>query len=308
MAHIFVIAGHGAGDSGATGGGYTEAERVRALASKIGQYGGSNVTIGDTSRNWYADNGISSLNIPKDWQIIELHMDSASASARGGHVIINSTFEPDDYDNALANFISKKFPGRSQSIVKRSDLANPKRAATKGYPYRLVECGFISNATDREIFNSDIDEIAKGILSAFGITSSDSNTGWIKDSVGWWWKEKDGSYPKKCWKLINGDYYYFNDKGYALCNQWLDYNGDWYYLKSDCRMAKGWLNLGGIYYYFNENLNAFPLGAMVYNLLITWKGKKYYLKDTGYMAKNETLKISGRQWEFDSSGVATLKE
>lgn len=176
MAHIFVIAGHGAGDSGATGGGYTEAERVRALASKIGQYGGNNVTIGDTSRNWYADNGISSLNISKDWQIIELHMDSASASARGGHVIINSTFEPDDYDNALANFISKKFPGRSQSIVKRSDLANPKRAAAKGYPYRLVECGFISNATDREIFNSDIDEIAKGILECFSIKSSGSSS------------------------------------------------------------------------------------------------------------------------------------
>ena len=88
MAHLFLIAGHGAGDSGAVGYGYTEAERVRALARRIVAYGGSNVTLGDTSRNWYADKGISSLKISKDWQILELHMDSNVSTAKGGHVII----------------------------------------------------------------------------------------------------------------------------------------------------------------------------------------------------------------------------
>ena len=144
--HLFIIAGHGAGDPGATGNGYTEAERVRALAARIGALGGSNVTIADTSRNWYADNGISKLSIPKDYQIIELHMDSASASARGGHVIINGKYKADQYDNALAKMISAIFPGRSQIVVGRTDLANPKRAAAKGYPYRLMECGFITSA------------------------------------------------------------------------------------------------------------------------------------------------------------------
>lgn len=176
MTHIFVIAGHGAGDPGASGNGYTEAERVRALAAKIKAYGGDAVTVGDTSRNWYADNGISTLSISKSWQIIELHMDSASASARGGHVIINSGFEPDKYDTALAAFISGILPGRAQTIVKRNDLANPKRAAAKGYPYRLLECGFISNTQDVKIFNGKTDEIAKGILNVFGIGTSDSGS------------------------------------------------------------------------------------------------------------------------------------
>ena len=176
MTHIFVIAGHGAGDPGASGNGYTEAERVRALAAKIKAYGGDAVTVGDTSRNWYADNGISTLSISKSWQIIELHMDSASASARGGHVIINSGFEPDKYDTALAAFISGILPGRAQTIVKRNDLANPKRAAAKGYPYRLLECGFISNTQDVKIFNGKTDEIAKGILNVFGIGTSASGS------------------------------------------------------------------------------------------------------------------------------------
>ena len=171
MAHLYVIAGHGAGDCGAVGNGYTEAERVRVLASRIKALGGNNVTLGDMSRNYYADNGISKLSIPKDWCIIELHMDSGSANARGGHVIINGLYSPDSYDNALASFIGFMFPGRANKIVGRNNLANPKRAAAKGYNYRLVEFGFITNATDVSIFNNRIDEIAQGVLSAFGIGS-----------------------------------------------------------------------------------------------------------------------------------------
>ena len=172
MAHLLVIAGHGAGDSGAVGHGYTEAERVRYLASRLAVLGGNNITIADTNRNWYADKGISSLNIPKSYEILELHMDSASASAKGGHVIIKGGVAADQYDNKLADFITSFFPGRSNSIVGRSDLANAKRAAKKGYSYRLLENGFITNAEDLNKFNAKTDDLARGILNAFGIVAS----------------------------------------------------------------------------------------------------------------------------------------
>lgn len=172
MEKLYVICGHGAGDPGACGNGYQEAERVRALGARIKALGGDNVTLGDINRNYYADNGISKLNISKDYQIIELHMDSAAASARGAHVIIYGGFSADTYDKALAKFLSGMFPGRANTIVGRNDLANPARAASKGYGYRLVEIGFISNATDVSIFNANIDNIAKGILNCFGITAS----------------------------------------------------------------------------------------------------------------------------------------
>lgn len=175
MAKLFIIAGHGAGDPGAVGNGYNEAERVRALANRIKVLGGNNVMLGDTNRNYYADNGISTLTISKDYQIVELHMDAGQSSARGGHVIINAGFSPDAYDNAIANMLAKILPGRSSLIVARNDLANPARAAAKGYGYRLVEFGFITNATDVGIFNSKMDEIARGILNAFGISSTTSS-------------------------------------------------------------------------------------------------------------------------------------
>lgn len=169
MAKLFVICGHGAGDPGACGNGYQEAERVRALGKRIKELGGDSVMLGDVNRNYYADNGISSLTISKDYQIVELHMDSAAATARGAHVIIKGGLNPDKYDTALAKFVSGMFPGRSVTISKRGDLANPARAYAKGYGYRLIECGFISNAEDVKVFNGGIDKLAKGILKCFGI-------------------------------------------------------------------------------------------------------------------------------------------
>lgn len=169
MAKLFVICGHGAGDPGACANGFQEATQVRKLAQRMAALGGADVQIGDMNRNWYSDNGIGKGHCPKGVPVIELHMDSAAAGAKGGHVIIKAGFNADAYDTALAKFIGEFFPGRSKTIVGRSDLANPNRAAAMGVNYRLVECGFISDSGDAKKFETQMDALAKGILAAFGI-------------------------------------------------------------------------------------------------------------------------------------------
>lgn len=217
---------------------------------------------------------------------------------------------------------------------------------------------------------------------------------WVHDNVGWWYRRADGSYPKSQWLLLDC-YYYFNDKGYALANEWLNYGGNWYWLKDDCRMATGWqyidkhwyyLNptgtknkpvgamldgwqyIDGQWYYlrtkaeeghphgsmvegavtfgdydyycrekgtdknypvgsmligwrsvtetdedgtkkvkwfwYNKDSNCQPIGSMLKNhWLTTSNGKKYYLKDDGVMACNETMTISEKEYTFDASGA-----
>lgn len=124
-------------------------------------------------------------------------MDSASASARGGHVIINGKYKADQYDNALAKMISGIFPGRSQIVVGRTDLANPKRAAAKGYPYRLMECGFITSATDVKIFNSRMDDIARGILQVFGLSAVGTSTSTKTETAGKIYRVQVGAFKLK---------------------------------------------------------------------------------------------------------------
>lgn len=171
MTRLYVICGHGAGDPGACGNGYSEAERVRALGRELAAAGGDSVVLLDTSRDWYADAGINGLDTGGE-PLVELHMDgSVSSSACGGHVIICDRFEADDWDRALASWVGSYFPGRSSTLVKRGDLANPNRAANRGINYRLLECGFVTNPGDVTKLSNNIREVAEGILGCFGIGS-----------------------------------------------------------------------------------------------------------------------------------------
>lgn len=174
MAKVFVIAGHGAGDPGACAGGLAEADLVRRLAARMGALGGADVQVGDTSRDWYADNGIGRGHCPEGVPVVELHMDSGAPSARGGHVVVAAgAGGPDAADRALAGFIGSFLPGRAATVVERSDLANPNRAAAMGVDYRLVECGFISNDGDRGKFIDRMDDLARGLLACFGVGTED---------------------------------------------------------------------------------------------------------------------------------------
>ena len=178
-------------------------------------------------------------------------------------MIVKAGLKPDAYDTALAGFIGSILPGRANLIAGRSDLANPYRAATKGYSYRLVECGFITNASDLNTFNTRMDEFANGILAAFGITSSVGG-GWQQNSAGWWFKNADGNYPHDGWMASGGAWYYFDEKGYAIHNCWKQINGHWYYFKSGCNMATGWFKVDGNWFYLSpDNTSEHPIGSMM---------------------------------------------
>lgn len=165
---LLIIPGHGAGDSGACAAGKREDLLVRQLAARIKAWGGSKVKRTAYKRNFYADKGINSMTYStKKWLIVELHMDSASASAKGAHVV---QYKQTAAGKATAKAVAELLPGRADSLVIRSDLANPKRAAAKGYEYMLVECGFITNSHDRKWVIANMDELAKAILKANGIT------------------------------------------------------------------------------------------------------------------------------------------
>ena len=253
---LFLIAGHGEGDSGAAGGGYTEAERVRALAERMKYYGGDNVIVGDTTKNWYRHGYVSTYDFPDGCCVMELHMDAGGGQAHGGHIIVKNGLGTDQYDRAVATYISGILPGRSENIKYRDNLANINRAAKRGINYRLLECGFIDNDSDREKFNSNIDEIAINLLACFGIITQNGTGKWVKDKTGYWWQDPDGSYPRNCWRKIAGTFYWFNEKGYVVQNQWIQYQGNFYWLNGTGGMRTGWNKIDGEWYFLNDGVVA----------------------------------------------------
>ena len=101
----------------------------------------------------------------------ELHLDSASPAATGGHVIVKAGFGADAADLRIAQVV-KKYVGwwgsvaGTQGISYRNDLLNLNVFANRGISYRLVELGFITNANDVNRLTSNLDAIAKEMIQA----------------------------------------------------------------------------------------------------------------------------------------------
>ena len=67
-------------------------------------------------------------------------------------------------------------------------------------------------------------------------TASANGGSWQRDSVGWWYKNSNGSYPKNDWQRIDGKWYYFDGRGYIIHSKWEYINGHWYYFNTSGHM------------------------------------------------------------------------
>lgn len=83
---------------------------------------------------------------------------------------------------------------------------------------------------------------------------------WFQDTVGWWYKNQDGSYPKSCWQQLSynatSEWYHFDEKGYMQTGWFTDVDGNIYYLHAvgdgtRGRMVTGWNLIDEKWYYFN---------------------------------------------------------
>lgn len=129
--------------------------------------------------------------------------------------------------------------------------------------------------------------------------------GWVKNTVGWWYRLSDGSYAKgwrKClWskEKVKGSWFLFGQDGYMLTG-WQKVNGKWYYLDPDTgAMKTGWIFVNGIWYYLEDS------GAM-HTGWMDWKDKKCYLDPSnGHCLVDCTRTIDGKTYRFDRGGYAT---
>ena len=66
--------------------------------------------------------------------------------------------------------------------------------------------------------------------------------GWIQSGNRWWYRHADGGYTRNGWELINGSWYYFDNAGWMLSNQWI---GNYYVGGSGAMLTDTWI---GNYY------------------------------------------------------------
>lgn len=121
--------------------------------------------------------------------VTEIHFDATgNETARSGHVIIYSHYNPDGMDLRIRDAIRLMTGVRynhagQEGISGRSNLANVNRAASGRVNYRMVELGFGTNQTDANILLNQTDEYAKKLVEAIEGSKITSSPTPIKPSV-----------------------------------------------------------------------------------------------------------------------------
>ena len=148
--------------------------------------------------------------------------------------------------------------------------------------YLFNKYGALAIYGHKELFETDCPG-TNFPLNDFKNMKVGNQTGWIKDGIGWWYKNEDGSFPKDSWQLINGEYYSFDAQGYARKSCWIQDGGYYYYLQDNCAMAKNkWLWIDGECYYFSD-------GGGAYINCYTPDG--YFVDNTGAWDNSITRKL-----------------
>ncbi|AMG20094.1 N-acetylmuramoyl-L-alanine amidase [Staphylococcus saprophyticus] len=181
---ILIASGHGYNDPGAVGNGTNERDFIRKyIAPNVQKYlkqAGHTVDLYGGSKqnqNLYTDTaygerigdnknyGMYWVHNQKYDVVVELHLDAASASATGGHVIISDHWPADKIDKDINNCL-KTTVGTIRGIDPRNDLLNANVAGRLGTNYRLVEMGFITNKKDMNYLKKNYDKFSKELAGA----------------------------------------------------------------------------------------------------------------------------------------------
>ena len=158
--------------------------------------------------------------------------------------------------------------------------------------------------------------------------------GWIQSGNRWWYRHADGSYTRNDWELINGSWYYFDNAGWMLANQWIgnyyvDGSGKWipgktkvtaqwiqsgnrwWYRHADGGYTRnGWELINGSWYYFdnagwmlaNQWIGNYYVGGSGAMLTDTWIGD-YYVDGSGKWVPNEKKDQHTHKWVAETTVI-----
>lgn len=172
---ILLIAGHGAGDPGAVGNGYREADLTREVVNNVKNLLSSYATVDvyPTSRSCYKDlvNGVNKVNFANYNYVLEIHFNAGGGT--GTEIYVTTREKAVDVETSIVNNLSKYYRNRG---VKATNFLVINTAKSRGVSSALLEVCFIDNANDVKVYTNNKKAIAQcivdGIVSGFQLKKS----------------------------------------------------------------------------------------------------------------------------------------
>lgn len=195
--NILLIAGHGQGDSGATGLGYKECDLTRELVNlikpKLSKY--ADVDVFDTSKNMYKYlSAGNTFDFTKYKYVFEVHFNACVKDFKGNgyttgtEICVHETEKGTSVEKYILNNISA-LGFKNRGIKPRNDLKGMNTCKRKqGVSYALLETCFIDDKDDMVLYEKTKDKIAdavvSGVVKGFGLKKKESETMGFKDIKG----------------------------------------------------------------------------------------------------------------------------
>lgn len=182
---LLLISGHGAGDPGATSGGYREADETRKMTRAVAEYldGLADVTIYPSDRNAFEDSRKGTLQAVAQFAgydyVLEIHFNAFRQSPQDGKTKGSEIYWVLNQAAARTILDSIVHLGFTDRGTKVDNLAVIHAAAAKGTPAALLEVCFIDDADDMALYTRDRNAVARaiagGITKAFNLTKEEAN-------------------------------------------------------------------------------------------------------------------------------------
>lgn len=92
-------------------------------------------------------------------------------------------------------------------------------------------------------------------ISIIILNPAEVNAAWEKgENNKWYYRDESGNIVEGGWRVIEGNYYFFNHKGWMYTGWYGDSReSNWYYMNENGIMLTGWQNINSSWYYFNSN-------------------------------------------------------
>lgn len=175
---LLLIAGHGAGDPGATaaigGKAYREDTETRRVVTAIQRRLGSLCAVYPTDRDAYQDYKKGTLRAVAQFQgydfVLEVHFNAFKAGGADGKTKGVEAYIPNGGDKTIADKLCKAVAscGLTNRGVKEGNLAVINTAKSCGVPACLLEVCFLDDPDDMAVYAAKFDAITAAIAGVFG--------------------------------------------------------------------------------------------------------------------------------------------
>ena len=137
---------------------------------------------------------------------------------------------------------------------------------------------------------SVVPAFANDTTPVYGAVVSDSRIGWVNVNSRWYYYNDDGSAVKNQWVEDDGNMYWIKDNGEMATQSWVHFNDNWFWVNAQGAAVKNeWVKTAKDDFYIGED------GVMVTN---SWINDSYYVDEEGRTLKGKQV-IDGVTYYFD---------